>query len=207
MRRWLLLFVLLFSFPLVWALVGGSVSSPAASSLHSGDVSVNLTFAGTANLSASVDNGSGSISLFSVADQSSPYSFTWETANGSFVDGSYNLNVVVLNSTDSSDNTTLTATNVTIDNTVPVITINFPLNGSVYTEAEEIIPGYYWANNISITELVSDSGNPCDSAYDAGSSGGGGNLQLSGDYWYANVGWGIINLSPRSFLALGILSS
>lgn len=117
----LILFLVLASLP-VYAAVNAAVTSPVDGALLAGNEEIGITFDGTANVTIEYNTSVGTYeSLNASTGEASPYSFSWQTANGSFPDGAYGLRVTVTNATDAADEDVLLVQDLTIDNTPPAV--------------------------------------------------------------------------------------
>ena len=89
------------------------------------NLSINVTFSGTANITIRYNNTNNATGVVRTLNTTtnlavSPYRFQWNTSNGSFSDGRYNITIIVTNASNLSDNVTYYMHNITIDNTVPL---------------------------------------------------------------------------------------
>jgi PGF-pre-PGF domain-containing protein len=103
----------------------------------------NLTFAGTANITITLNNtynGTGIFRLLNNTNNSvNSFNFSINTSNGSFSDGRYNISFFIRNATNATDNATLYSYNVTFDSTPPTFGIlrvaNITFRGVSYVNA------------------------------------------------------------------------
>ena len=130
----LILFVVLFAV-FVYAVVTVTNVEPADNTYVNGEVALNVTVArdqenGTINVSWILINASDT---FAVANQTnttvnqSEYNSTFDSTL--FTDGNYSMNITVINSTFANASTQIT--NITIDNTLPVVNAATPANNTI----------------------------------------------------------------------------
>jgi hypothetical protein len=120
----LLLFVVAFVYAV--APVVNNVYTPVNNTAYKGNISINFTTDINANVTLNITNATGTvIAQFPPSLNSQNHEFPWNTTNGSFPDGSYNITIIAYNDTNvSADYTALSnfLVNVTVDNTKPQIT-------------------------------------------------------------------------------------
>lgn len=121
-RSVLLLALLLAAFP-VLSSVGdtATILAPSNDTAISGNETISLSWTGIANVTIEYSSGGPYQDLNSPAPQADGHSFVWQTGNGSFPDGTYDLRIVITNSSNASDNATLFLSNLSIDNTPPAV--------------------------------------------------------------------------------------
>ncbi len=99
-----------------------TVDAPANGSVAGGNISINLTLPDdSVNLTLTVTNGTDTWLLNESNLTSGAFNVTWQTTNGSFRDGLYNLSLYACNATNASDNLTISIGNITVDNTPPAV--------------------------------------------------------------------------------------
>jgi PGF-pre-PGF domain-containing protein len=127
-KTWFIIALLLaLSLPIYAAISStASVSSPADDTIAVAgqELPITVAFGGTANITIRVNNTNNATGVYSTinttVNRPGPYTFSWNASNGSFSDGRYNISILLVNSTNASDNVTLYVRNITIDNTPPL---------------------------------------------------------------------------------------
>ena len=100
-----------------------TVTSPSNNSLQKLNVSVVLNTSISSNLTVNITDSSNNVVSQLFSNDNTDHNVTWVTNNGSFSDGVYNITFYAINSTNTSEETTLVnaISNITIDNTEPSI--------------------------------------------------------------------------------------
>ena len=140
-----LLFILLLGVLVYAAAPTITLTSPTNNTQYTGNISISATTDIAANLTINITSASGLVVQFSSNDATT-HAVTWQTANGSFSDGVYNVTIVGFNSTNASDvATTVLITNITVDNSAPLFTVNTPSSSTSRS------------NNVTINATVTDA--------------------------------------------------
>ncbi len=122
-----------------------TVTAPSNHTLRTGNVSLTATTDIAANVTINITSGTTLIAQF-LSNDASTHSATWQTANGSYSDGVYNITFSALNATNATEiATTLLVTNITIDNSAPTFTASTPTSSASRSK------------NVTITATVSDA--------------------------------------------------
>jgi PGF-pre-PGF domain-containing protein len=120
------------------------ILAPQNNTLANGtqNLSVEIIYIGTANVTVLMNNTNNASGIFvplqTASNIASAYNFTFNTTNGSFSDGHYNISIFVQNATNSTDNVTLYISNVTIDNLPPAVSVLTPANRSYVTQNQSL---------------------------------------------------------------------
>jgi hypothetical protein len=102
-----------------------NITTPATNyTLLNSSYVINVSFNGTANITLRLQNSSGWSTINSSSNQSSPYTYTFDTTTQADTFRTINLTAIVVNSTNMSDNQSLTRSLLTIDNNAPVLLSN-----------------------------------------------------------------------------------
>ena len=98
----------------------GNLSGTQAINVSVSDVSTAVNF-----VRIRILNSSGTVVDNLITGVGGVYSFSWATANGSYADGTYTISVL---SNDTNNNYNVSTRSVTVDNTAPIVTKNYPAN-------------------------------------------------------------------------------
>ena len=145
-----MLLSLLTPYGAIAALSGNvTVANPANGTVTNGNVSISINLpSDPVNVTVSV-NGTGGYFLLNQTDNitTATFNVTWQTGNGSFADGTYNITVLALNGSNSSDNATVIAGNIIADNGPPSLSLLSPGAGANLSSSSV---SFNWSANDTI---------------------------------------------------------
>ncbi len=112
----------------VFAVLQGSstITSPSSdNAVLNGSYPFTVTFNGTANITIYWHNGTSN-AINTSTNESSPYTYTFNTLTQEDEFQFYNLSILLINNTNASDNETIWRYNLTVDNNAPTASLNAP---------------------------------------------------------------------------------
>jgi len=125
-----------------------AIVSPSNNTYKRLNVSINLTYNNTANITISIINSTGdSATIAAVNNTYGPYTLTWQTNN--YPNGVYNITALVIDANDATNNVTIIRKNITVDNTPPNVTWIWPAADGAFLS--------YSSPEITLTPIVGDT--------------------------------------------------
>jgi hypothetical protein len=98
-----------------------TINSPTGGTTISRDIIINVSSDIASNITINVSSGDTVVAQF-ISYDATEHVVTWETNNGSFIDGAYNITVEGFDATVAADvGTSVSAENIEVDNTIPTV--------------------------------------------------------------------------------------
>ena len=117
----------LLSVVFVYGAVSVTLNTPADREVLSGTYTINASFDDTVNITIGVNDGGGWVQVNSSTDvSSSPYLYSLVTSSYADQNGTFSINVTIVNGSDAADVDVAIAVNLSIDNDAPFVNVLTP---------------------------------------------------------------------------------